>query len=264
MQRGSHVLGSLPTHKRGCATRNGGAVTTTRLKTGRFEKSNRPARIYWPTRWRLLWSARSDRRAGLPIGLSVDTTPVLRGLVARRDDACERERTCYFSDVRSADVRLAQIEAELPARRRQLDQNTTEARRLSANPTEKQLTLRHAGEHGLPAELIRQRREKEHQRLADAALAAQVDAQRRLDFLLSEQAQLDAQRQNRADLARSRAHRYVERADGLAATYRRALVRRHPQREALVDAWTTDLCPPPAWVLADELMPSHRPTGAAA
>jgi hypothetical protein len=56
--------------------------------------------------------------------------------------------------------------------------------------------------------------------------------------------------------------RLVEHADRLAAIYRRALVRRHPQREALVDRWTTELAPPPAWVMTDGLVPSYRLAGA--
>jgi hypothetical protein len=104
----------------------------------------------------------------------------------------------------------------------------------------------------------------EHKRLADAAKEAQDDAQRRLDATLAEQAQLEAQRQNRADVARSRVLRYVEYADRLAAIYRRTLVHRHPQREALVGQWRADFPPPPAWVLTDDLTPSHRETGVAA
>jgi hypothetical protein len=239
-------------------------VATTRSKTEWFDKSYRSLRIYWPVRWRLSWAARTDRRAGLPIGLSSDTTPVLRDLVARRDDACEHERTRYFDAVRSVDVRLAQIDAELISLQRLVAERTEKALRLVEGPTELQLTVRHAGEQGLASELVRQRRMTEYTRLADAAKEAQDDAQRRLDATLAEEAQLQAQRQNRADVARSRVLRYVDYADRLAAIYRRALVRRHPQRDALVSQWRADLSPPPAWVLTDDLTPSHRDTGVAA
>ena len=143
-------------------------------------------------------------------------------------------------------------------------ERTDKALRLVEGPTELQLTVRHAGEQGLASELVRQRRMTEHKRLADAAKEAQDDAQRRLDATLAEEAQLQAQRQNRADVARSRVLRYVDYADRLAAIYRRALVRRHPQRDALVSQWRADLSPPPAWVLTDDLTPSHRETGVAA
>src|SRR3954447_3403643 len=144
----------------------------------------RSLRIYWPMRWSLLWSARTDRRAGLPIGLSADTTPVLRDLVARRDDACEHERTRYFAEVRPFDVRLAQLDSELASLSRRLDDLTREADRAAVAPTDRQLSLRYAGERELSAELVRQRRATEHKRIADAARDAQADAQRRLDALL--------------------------------------------------------------------------------
>ena len=239
-------------------------MATTRSKPERYDTSYRSLRIYWPMRWRLLWSARSDRRAGLPIGLSADTTPVLRDLVARRDDACEHERTRYFDAVKPLDVRLAQIDAELISLQRLVAERTDEALRAGVAPTEQQLSLRYAGEQGLAPELVRQRRMTEHERRADAAREAQDDAQHRLDAALAEEAQLGAQRQNRADVARSRVLRYVDYADRLAAIYRRALVRRHPQRDALVSQWRADLFPPPAWVLTDDLTPSHRDTGVAA
>jgi hypothetical protein len=248
----------------GGAARHGGAVATTRSKAEWFDKSYRSLPIYWPVRWRLCWAARTDRRAGLPIGLSSDTTPVLRDLVARRDDACEHERTRYFDAVKPLDVRLAQIDAELVSLQRLVAQRTDEALRAGVAPTEQQLSLRYAGEQGLAPELVRQRRMTEHERRADAAKEAQDDAQHRLDAALAEEAQLGAQRQNRADVARSRVLRYVDYADRLAAIYRRALVRRHPQRDALVSQWRADLFPPPAWVLTDDLTPSHRDTGVAA
>jgi hypothetical protein len=239
-------------------------VATTRSKVEGFDKSYRSLRIFWPVRWRLRWAARTDRRAGLPIGLTSDTTPVLRDLVARRDDACEHERTRYFAAVRAFDVRLAQIDAELISLQRMLAHCRDGAVRAAVPPTEDHLSLRYAGEQDLPRELIRQRRMAEHKRLADAAEAAQHDAQRRVDATLAEEAQLEAQRNNRAQIARSRVLRYVEYADRLAAIYRRALVRRHPQRDALVSQWHADLFPPPAWVLADDLTPSHRDIGVAA
>jgi hypothetical protein len=209
-------------------------------------------------------SARADRLAGPPIGLNADTAPVLRGLVARRNDACEHERTRYLTAVRPLIVRLAELEADITSLERLLAQRSDDVVRATAHPAERQLTLRHAGEENLPAALVRRRRHTEHRRLADAAIAAQTEARHRLDTARSEHAQLDVQRRHRADVARSRVLRYVDHADRLAAVYRRALLHRHPQREALVQAWSTDLQPPPEWVLADELVPIRPATGAAA
>jgi hypothetical protein len=239
-------------------------VTTTRPKTARVPRSYRPLHISWSTRWRLESSARTDRRAGLPIGLNSDTTPALRGLVARRNEACEHERTRYLKAVQPLAIRLAQLDADVASLERLLGERAADVDRATARPAERQLTLRHAGEQNLPPALIHRRRETEHRRRADAAIAALADVQQRLDAVRSERAQVEAQRQSRADVARSRVLRYVDHADRLAAIYRRALVHRHPQREALVRAWSTDLAVPPAWVLADELAPSRRTAGAAA
>jgi hypothetical protein len=189
---------------------------------------------------------------------------MLRDLVARRDDACEHERTRYFARVEPIVVRLAEIASELAALQRDLADRTTEALRAAAAPDEAELSRRRAGEQDLPDELVRQRRVVERERVAAAAKSARADVQLRLDATLAEQAHLEAQQQNQADVARSRVLRLVDHADRLAAIYRRALVRRHPQREALVDRWSTELASPPAWVLADDLMPSHRQTGVAA
>ena len=238
-------------------------MATTRPKAQPFSRPHRALRVFWPTRWRLELSARADRRAGLPIGLNADTTPVLRGLVARRDDACEHERTRYLTAVRRVTVRLAELEADIAASERLLWERSADVEHAAARPSERQLTLRRAGEEHLPEALVRRRRETEHRRLADAAIAARTETQHRLETARSEHAQLEAQRRSRADVARSRVLRYVDHADRLAAIYRRALVHRHPQRQALVHAWSTDLALPPAWVLADDLVPI-RPTAGAA
>lgn len=239
-------------------------MAKTRPKAQPFSRPHRALRVSWLTRWRLEVSALADRRAGLPIGLNTDTTPVLRGLVARRNDACEHERTRYLTAVRPLTVRLAEVEADLTSLERLLRQRTDDVASTTTHPTERQLTLRHAGEQDLPPALIRRRRHTEHRRLADAAVAAHNEAQHQLDRARAEHAQLEAQRCSRADVARSRVLRYVEHADRLAAIYRRALVHRHAQREALVHAWSTELAAPPTWVLADELVPVRPTMGAAA
>lgn len=232
-------------------------------KAAKVPRSYRALHISWPTRWRLESSARSDRRAGLPIGLNADTTPVLRELLARRDEGCEHERSRYLKAVQRLTVRLAQLDAEVTSLERLLEERTADLARATVRPNEQQLTLSHAGEENLPPALVQRRRETEHRRRADAAIAAQADAQQRLDSARRERAQVEAQRQARADVARSRVLRYVDQADRLAAIYRRALIHRHRDHAALVQAWSADLHPTPAWVLGDELPPA-RTTGATA
>jgi hypothetical protein len=214
--------------------------------------------VYWPIRWRLLWAARSDRRSGLPVGLSCDTTPVLRGLVARRDDVCERERTQFLIDVGRIDVRRAEIAEELQATERLIRDRTEGCLRLSSRPTDAQLSVRRAGEQSLSVELVQQRRTTEWQRLVDQARVDLDVVRERHDVLLAEMAELEARRQHRAHVAQSRAIRFSEHTDRLAAIYRRALVRRHPQREGLIGEWQTPLSPLPLWVSSDDLAPTSQ------
>jgi len=234
------------------------------MKPARASTSYRALRVYWPVRWRLLLAARADRRAGLPVGLSVATPPVLRALFARRDDVCERERTGYLRAVQPLQARLAEIDAALPSLQRDLAFRTDELTRASTRPTEAELSVRRVGERQLAGELVRQRRTTEAQRRVAAARAALDEVQRRLDFVLAEQAHLQSQRQHQADVARSRALRFCEHTDRLAAIYHRALIRRHPQREALVHGWQDYLSPPPAWVISDDIPMSRPASGGAA
>jgi hypothetical protein len=239
-------------------------VTITRSETERVDRSYRALRIGLPTRIALRRHARADRRAGLPLGMEAGTTPVLQALTAQHGDACERERTRFLAEVRPMTVRLSRLEAELPTLRATLADRTADTARASVPLTEQQLTRRLAGEQSLPEELIRQRRQGTHDRAVEAARAARLAAQQAVDAVLGEQAQLLARRQNRAEITCSRVLRYGDFIRRQAAVYRRALVRKHPDREALVHDWTTDLCPPPGWATPEALVLSSHSVGAPA
>jgi hypothetical protein len=236
-------------------------VAGTRSGTGRLDRPYRALRISWPTRIALRWHARADRRAGLPLGMGIDTTPVLQALAARHGEACERERTRFVTDVRPIDVRLGRLEAELPSQVTALEERTADAFRVATPLTGQQLTRRLAGEQDLPEALVRQRRQATHDRAVEAAQAARLAAQQAVDGLLGEQAQLRARRQNRAEITCSRVLRHGDVVRRQAAIYRRALVHKHPDREALVHEWRTELYPAPTWALPDALLPSAREAG---
>ncbi|WP_448616256.1 hypothetical protein [Modestobacter sp. URMC 112] len=219
--------------------------------------------VSWPTRLRLRLAARADRRAGLPLGMSQETTPVLQDLLARHDDACERERARYLADVAPLAVRLGAVEAELVPLHGTLMARATEHARTSVAPTAGELARRSAGEHDLPESLVRQRRQAEHDRRVAVAAAGQDEAQQALDAVLAERARLEASCRQRAEMARSRVLRYGDHTRRQAALYRRALTRGHPDAEVLVNRWQTELCPAPSWVTADAIEPS-RDIGVAA
>jgi hypothetical protein len=220
--------------------------------------------VYWPTRIRLRLHAAADRRAGLPIGMDPGTTPVLQDLLARHGDACERERTRYLDEVEPFTVQLGRLAADLPALQAALAARSAEHTRTAVAPTQEQLTRRLAGEQDLPEALVRQRRQLEHDRRVAAAQAALDQAEQAVAAVVAQQAQLEARRLHRAEIARSRVLRYGDFIRRQAAIYRRALARRHPDAEALVHQWQTDLFPPPAWATTDALVPSSREAGVAA
>jgi hypothetical protein len=220
--------------------------------------------IWFWTRIQLRLIARSDRRAGLPLGLGPDTTPLLHELVARHDDVCEAERTSALADVAAMEIRLAEIPTELHALHAMLALRTAEAESAAAPLTDAQLALRFAGEDHLPVTVSEQRRRLTHERAAAAALAAQLAAQRELDTTLAEQAHLRAACERRWEIAKSRVLRFGQHTRRQATIYRRALVRRHPQREQLVTTWRTDLCTTPSWAALDRSKDALLTAGVAA
>jgi hypothetical protein len=228
------------------------------------EQKYRAMPIWFWTRIQLRLIARQDRRAGLPLGLGPDTTPLLHELVARHDDVCEAERTSALADVEAMEIRLGEIPTELRALQAMVDLRTAEAELAAVPLTEVQLELRFAGEGHLPASVTEQRRRSTHERAAEAALAAQLAAQRELDTTLAEQARLRAACERRWEIAKSRVLRFGQHTRRQATIYRRALVRRHPQREQLVTTWRTDLCTTPTWAVIDRSRDALLTAGVAA
>lgn len=233
-------------------------------KAERVDREYRALPVFWPTRLRLRLIARSDRRAGLPLGLGPETTPLLHELAARHDDVCEHERTSALADVEAWAVRLSEVQIELASLQAMLDVRTVAAVRAAQGPTEAELDVRLAGEEHLDSSVTRQRRMLTHRRAADAATAARAAAQQAFDAALTEQAQLRARSELRWDVARSRVLRYGQHTRRKAAIYRRSLVLRHPQREELVRGWRTDLCTTPTWAAVDPATRALLASGVAA
>jgi hypothetical protein len=205
------------------------------------------------TTLRLRWYARADRRAGLPIGLGPETTPVLQQLRAKFGDVSERERTRFFAAVEPASVRLASVTREIGLLREELTRRTQAVERLAMPPGEDWLSVRYPGEERLDESAVRERRGVRHWRAAQAARDAQRETQGRLDGALVEQTELQRRVRARAEHAVARVVRFGRLIDAEAAIYRRALIRRHPERDALIHRWTTEIWLLPAWASADAL-----------
>ncbi|MGY1621060.1 hypothetical protein ACI789_02540 [Geodermatophilus sp. SYSU D00965] len=234
------------------------------LSTDQVDFGFRTLRIPLDQRLRLRWYARNDRRAGLPVGLDAATTPVLHELVAQFGDACERERTRYLAEVDPLVVRLGQLEAQVTSLASALARQSDEVARCAQPPTEEWLAMRYPGEEAMTESATRERRMVAHRRQLDRARAAQADVQQQLDEALAERADLQARARAKADVARSRVVRLSKFTNRQAAVYRRALIRRHPEREELVRRWSTDLARPPAWAAVDLSLPTDEPSGVSA
>ena len=227
-----------------------------------IDRAYRALKIGWRTSLRLRWYARSDRQAGLPVGQSADTTPVLRELVAEFGEVCERERGAFLADANPWGVRLREIEAELGTLRETLLRHTHEADRCAAPADEQWLSLRYPGEDKLSDSATRVRRAHTHHMARAAAFDAQSETQDQIHRLLTERAELEARTLAREEAARSRVRRYRDLTDRKAAIYRRALIRRHPQRDQLIDRWTTAASPLPAWAATEQSLPLTHASGA--
>ncbi|SNS42969.1 hypothetical protein SAMN04488107_2515 [Geodermatophilus saharensis] len=231
------------------------------LITDQVDLGYRTLRIPWRRQLRLRWYARTDRRAGLPVGLDAASTPVLHELVAEFGDACERERTRYLADVDDLVVRSGQVEAQLSALTSALVRQAAEVERCAQPPSEQWLAMRYPNEDAMSPAATRERRAVAHRRQLDRARAAHADLQAQLDAALADQADLKARLRSKADVARSRVVRLSEFTNRQAAVYRRALIRRHAERDELVRRWSTDLARPPAWAAGDPSLPTHEPQG---
>jgi hypothetical protein len=216
------------------------------------DRAYRAARVSWRTALRLRWYAKFDRRAGLPVGLSPATTPVLRELSAEYGEVCERERGASLADTDAWTIRLREIEATLRALGETLQSRAQTTELYALPPTEEWLSTRYPGETHLPPSATRERRADAHRRRWNAAHQAQVATRAEMDDLLAERAELQSRVTTREEAARSRVRRYRDLTERKAAIYRRALIRRHPQRDQLIGRWTTEAIPLPAWADVEE------------
>ena len=210
------------------------------------------------------WYARADRRAGLPVGLGPETTPVLQQLRATFGDVAERERTHFFVAVESDAVRLASVTREIDLLRDELARRTRAVDDLASPPREEWLAVRYPGEQRLEASVVRGRRGIRHWHAAEAARAGQTEVQGRLDAALLQQADLKRQVRLRAEQAVGRVLRFGRLIEAEAAIYRHALIRRHPERDALIHHWTTEICVVPTWASADALAAAVEGSGVSA
>lgn len=228
---------------------------------GRDRALRRPSpSVSWRSRWQLSRAARSDRRAGLPLGLSAETTPVLGELVALYGHACESERTAYLAADSELDVRLRRLDAQIEAADAEIQRCAAEVRRQSQPTSADWLAIRFPGEELMPEVVTRARRVVAHQRDLARAEAAHHAAQQARENLRTDRSEVAAHLRRRAEIARSHVQRHRELTERMAAVYRRTLVKRHPEREQLIARWTNGICALPSWAIELAPLPSEAST----
>jgi hypothetical protein len=185
---------------------------------------------------------------------------MLRELVALFGHTCERERTDYLSVERRLHTQLRRLDAHIEALEGELARCGAEVERLSHPTPEEWLTVRFPGEENLSPVATRSRRTVAHRRQLGEAKAARDGVQQLVYDALAARSDFRAELQRRAEIARSRVQRHRERAERMAALYRRTLVKRHPEREQLINRWETDICVVPDWAADMALLPSEVST----
>jgi ABC-type multidrug transport system ATPase subunit len=194
------------------------------------------------------WHGWRDGRQGVPCRRAGRiSTPHRDVLIRRARDAFEHERVQFEAAragamelVAAAGERLRDVEGRLRAAHDELDV-------LEPRPDPQDLEERRPGEERRPAAVVARRRTNEHRRRRAALV-------RRLDALAAERAlragelaaAQDAAHRD-LEVASARVRRVHEHAHARLATYRRRLVRSHPEGSQ-VD-WQIDIVVPrrPAW-----------------
>jgi hypothetical protein len=221
----------------------------------RVDRRSPVVRVPLGLRWQLWRAAGQDRRAGLPLGISPATTPMLAELAALYSFACERERSRFLADEAGLTVDLHRLEARLRGLTRAAEERRSRVEQLSHPTGEDWLGTRFPGEGDLPDTVTRARRAVAHRRQVEAAEAALRTAVELVEDAQVHVADVESRLRRNADVARSRVQRHREVAHRRAAVYRRTLLRRHPDRDELVRRWSTDLFPVPSWAVDMPVLP---------
>jgi hypothetical protein len=224
--------------------------------------------FYSPLAWLI------DRRAGrgdgdaaipdLPAGPAETaepgsaTTPFIE--IRRRHflDRSEREHRHMLNDLEPVHRQLATVRQGIAGGE---DEVGELRKRLSAIPEqlgEAALTRRNVVEQHIPDELVRSRREREHE-ARRAKVQAELDqAAARLRGLRGEDARLARMITNREQLLATRVRQLHEHTLRRCGTYKHHLVRKHPDGQALIPFLNLALPILPDW------LPRHDPdTGSA-
>lgn len=208
----------------------------------------------------------TDRHAGvsngnaaipdLPAG-SIDpqpaTTPYLE--VRRRHflDRSERERRHALNDLDPVHRQLAATRQDIAGGEEKVADIRARLEAIPENPDEPALTLRNAVEQHIPDELVRARRQREHDTRRGQVQAELDQALAKLRGLRVEEARLTRMIINRELILAARVQQLHEHTLRRCGTYKHHLVRKHPDGQALIPFLDLAIPALPDW------LPRHDP-----
>lgn len=205
-----------------------------------------------------LWrQARKDTSAGIPRltdGLAPSATPRVHELDRLRMEIIERERLHLIGDTAPAVVRFSEVDELIRQASAQLAEAEAELAAVAAEPGEEVLSRRRGGEDRVAAATVRERRQREHDRLREPLRAKVTDRRAAVHRLRAEQAVLSEQIQRRALAAQRRAGLFDEFLRRCCARYAGTLIRRHPHGAALARLGWPSLGGLPPWVSDPDLL----------
>lgn len=208
------------------------------------------------TRFADWWHGWRDGRHGVPLRRRGRTTTPHRDVLIRSArDAFEHERLGFEAARAALMQAAAAAEARLDGAQERLLVAEGELAMVPARPDARDLTRRRLGEDRRPDVVVAHRRAREHDRRRQQLMRARDAAAAERDRHAAElAAALEAVERERTAAA-ARVRRVHENSHRRLATYRRRLVRSHPEGDKI--DWELDGAVPhvPAWVEADELDP---------
>lgn len=222
-----------------------------RGKSSRLTGEPEPYRIGLVRRFRVWRLGRQDGRLGAPDPLSEQpplTTQARKDLELDFIDAARGLWVQYLTSTEDLrrDLRVLK-DSELPALEAAATTVAHELERTQANPPDRAAPLRHAGETHQPVELIRDRRDRQHERVVAKVRQRQKDADHEVAAARQRRAALEAELAVRWAHGKARVGRLHATFQRTRAIYDHALLRRHPLQELVRPVLDTTIPPLPEW-----------------
>ena len=218
---------------------------------------------YSPAAWFTDWRAgRRDGDAAVPDlpAASAETTepravttPFIE--VRRRHflDRSEREHRHALTDLEPVRRQLAEVRQDISGCEEKVAELRERLKAIPGTPDEATLNRRNAVEQHIPGELVRARRQREHDARRAKVQAELEQALTRLRGLRVEEARITRMIITREQILATRVRQLHEHTLRRCGTYKHHLIRKHPDGNALIEFLDLTLPTLPDW------LPRHDP-----